>query len=174
MWPPTLYSPGPAWLILSGLNVVASTPVLQNFSAFLDPTTTNWASPKLNYGTNQFFVNYSNSLPTITFSTPMDIVTGQPLSNWVASAAVFPSAGSTFIVGAPGPSPVHLASIQRSGTNLQFSFATLAGRPHFLQATTNLGAGPWIDLTNFIGDGSTQQFTIPNTNWLRYFRVKTQ
>jgi hypothetical protein len=165
------------WTGLNGfswLNVVASTPVQQNFGAFLDPAVTNWSAPKLNYGTNQFFVNYSNALPSVSFSAPIDVATGQSLSNWTATAAVYPSAGSTFVVGAPAPLPVHLGSLQRNGANFQFSFETLAGRPHILQGTTNLAVGPWVDITNFIGDGSLQSFAIPNTNVLRYFRVITQ
>ena len=158
------------------INVIVSTPLLQIFSATLPATATNWSgAPLLDYGTNGFGVTYVlNNFPLVTFTTPVDPNTLVPLSNWVASATLESAAPSTFVVGAPAPLPVHLGSLQRNGGNFQFSFATLAGRPHIVQATTNLGAGPWIDLTSFVGDGSVQQFTIPNTNFLRFFRVKTQ
>jgi hypothetical protein len=169
---PTFTWSGPA--TFQGLNVAVDTSLLQTYGAFLDPTATNWTSPKLSYGTNQFFVNYSNSLPTITISSPIDILTGQSLSNWVAGAGVYVSAGSTFVVGAPAPLPVHLGSIHHDSATFQFSFATLAGRPHILQGTTNLSSGQWVNVTNFIGDGSDVQFTIPNTNLLRFFRIATQ
>jgi len=157
-----------------GLNVVAATPVSQNFSAFLNPAKTNWTSPPLSYGTNQFFVNYTNTFPTVTISSPVDILTGQSLSNWVAGAGVYASGGSAFVVGAPTPLPVYLGAFQHDSSGFQFSFATLAGRPHILQGTTNLSAGPWVNLTNFVGDGSAAQFTIPPTNRLNYFRILTQ
>jgi hypothetical protein len=97
-----------------GVNVVASTPVLLNYGAFFPVTATNWPSPPtLHYGTNGFTVNYT-TLPTATFSIPVDIITLQPLSNWVASAAVYSSAGSTFIVGAPGPAAVQLFPLQQT------------------------------------------------------------
>jgi len=141
---------------------------------FLNPATTNWNSPKLSYGTNQFTVNYTNPFPTVTISPPFDIVTGQSLSNWAASAALYTSGRSSFVVGAPAPLPVQLGNFLHDNFNVQFSFATLPGRPHTLQGTTNLGAGPWVNLTNFVGDGSAAQFTIPQTNAVRYFRVLTQ
>jgi hypothetical protein len=161
---------------LPTLDVIVSTPPLQNFGASLPNTATNWlTAPTLNYGTNQFFVNYtSNNVPMVTFSTPVDPVSQSVLSNWIATAMIQSSAPSTYIVGAPAPLPVHLGSIQHNSASFQFGFPTLAGRPHILQGTTNLAAGPWVDITNFVGDGSTAQFTIPNTNLLRYFRIVTQ
>ena len=157
------------------LEVIASTPSLPNFNATLPPATTNWPAPQqLNYGTNEFGVRYiSNNFPFVTFTTPTDINTLVPLSNWVATATLQSSAASDFIVGAPAPLAVRLGSFQLTTNSFQLSFATLAGRPHILQGSTNL-AGSWVDVTNFVGDGSVQQFVIGRTNGLRFFRVLTQ
>ncbi|HEX4263568.1 MAG TPA: LamG domain-containing protein [Verrucomicrobiae bacterium] len=171
---PVFYWSGPA--NYGGMDVVASLPNLQNYSAFLPVTATNWLSgPKLDYGTNQFGVTYTNSFPTVTISIPTDPLTSQQVSNWVASAALYTSANSTFVVGASGPAPVQLVPFHQTVGNFQFSFVTLAGRPHTVQARTNLTAGAWVDVTNFIGDGGLWQFTFPRTNSLpRFFRVQTQ
>ena len=81
----------------------------------------------------------------------------------------------SFVVGAPAPLPVLLTNLARVGGNLQFSFQTLAGRPHTIQSRTNLVVGSWVNLTNFIGDGSLKQFVFPATNPpVRFFRVQTQ
>jgi hypothetical protein len=78
-------------------------------------------------------------------------------------------------VGAAAPAPVTLINPQRVGDNFQFAFQTLAGRPHTIQACTNLAAGAWVDLTNLIGDGSLWQFSFTTTNPpIRFFRVDTQ
>ncbi|HWD90944.1 MAG TPA: LamG domain-containing protein [Verrucomicrobiae bacterium] len=171
---PVFYWSGPA--NYGGLNVGGSTPPLQSFNAVLPVTATNWTSPPtLNYGTNQFSVSYSNAFPTVTFSVPVDLNTAQPLANWVASAALYSSASSTYVVGAPGPAAVQLIPLGPTPGNFQFSFRTLAGRPHTVQARTNLTLGAWVDLTNFVGDGALWQFTFPKTNPpMRYFRVQTQ
>lgn len=170
---PSFYWSGPA--NFGSLNVTASTPSQGNIGAFLSVTATNWpTAPTLSYGTNQFFVNYSNNFPTATFSVPVDQNTAQPISNWVASAAVYPAAYSTFVVGAPGPAAVRLTNIVQTGTNIQFFIPSLAGRPHTVQTSTNLILGNWVDVTNFTGDGSLKPFVFPRTNSPRFFRVRTQ
>ena len=64
--------------------------------------------------------------------------------------------------------------LQPAGGIFQLSFQTQDGHTETLQSTTNL-ASPWIDVTNFMGDGSVWQFTFPTTNSVdEYFRVKTQ
>jgi len=156
------------------LEVIASTPSLPNFNATLPPASTNWSAPlQLNYGTNEFGLRYiSNNFPLVAFTTPTDINTLVPISNWVATATLQSSAASDFIVGAPAPLAVRLGSFQLTTNSFQLSFATLAGRPHILQGSTNLFN--WADITNFVGDGSVQQFVITKTNKLKFFRVITQ
>ena len=156
------------------LNVVAVTPPGQRFNDDLAPTATNWPVPQpLNYGTNEFGATYTwSNFPPVTFTTPMDTNTLVPLSNFVATVTLRSASDSAFVVGAPAPLPVPLVSPLVTGTNFQFAFQTLAGRPHILQGSTNLVN--WVDLTNFIGDGLQQQFQIGRTNRLRYFRVVTQ
>lgn len=169
---PVFYWSGPT--SYKSLGVVAATPPLQNISASFAVTATNWPSPPtLNYGTNQFFVNYSNDFPSVTFSVPTDQNTGQPIANWTASAALYSLANSTFVVVESGNPPLRLTNIVQSGTNIQFSIPSLAGHTHTVQTSTNLN-GTWIDLTNIAGDGGLKQFTFPRTNSPRFFRVKTQ
>jgi len=85
------------------------------------------------------------------------------------------NAFDNFVVGAPAPLPMLLTNLTRVGGNVQFSFQTLAGRPHTVQARTNLVVGTWINMTNFIGDGSLKQFSFPSTNPLIQFsREQTQ
>jgi len=148
----------------------------QGASVNLAITATNWASaPMLNYGTNRFDVNYfSNNFPGLTFTTPMDNASNS-VRTWTTVVNLKVAAASVFVVGAPAPLPVHLVNSQNGGGNFHFTFQTLAGRPHTIQARTNLTTGAWIDLTNFVGDGSLRQFNFPATNPLvRFFRVNTQ
>jgi hypothetical protein len=144
-------------------------------SANLAITATNWPSaPNLNYGTNRFEVNYiSNNFPGVTFTIPVDNNLN-PIRTWTTVVNLKLAAASSFVVGAPAPLPVHLVNSQNSSGNFRFSFQTLAGRPHTIQTRTNLTVGAWMDLTNFVGDGSLRQFNFPTTNSTRFFRVNTQ
>jgi hypothetical protein len=139
-------------------------------------TDTNWPSaPALNYGSDIFYVDYtSNNFPGITFTTPVD-ASSNPVRTWTASANLSSEAFEGFVVGAPAPLPVLITNLMQNGGNLQFSFQTLAGRPHIIEARTNLTDGIWVPLTNFVGDGSLKQFTFPATNPpIEFFRVNTQ
>ena len=150
--------------------------LLSGPSANLPVTATNWPSASaLSYGTNRFDVDYtSNDFAGVVFTTPVDN-SATPIRTWSANLNLGSLAFDNFVVGAPAPLPVVLTNIMRSGNNLQFSFQTLAGRPHTIQARTNLVVGSWINLTNFIGDGSLKQFSFPGTNPpTRFFRVSTQ
>ena len=145
-------------------------------SALLATDATNWPSPPaMPYGTNEFSATYTLLNSTnITLSTPEDD-SMNPVSEWTPHAYVYTVSGISFVVGAPAPLPVLITNIVRTGANLQFSFQTLAGRPHTVQSRTNLLVGTWIDLTNFTGDGSMRQFSFQTTNPpAKYFRVKTQ
>jgi hypothetical protein len=144
--------------------------------AFPPVTATNWPSaPTLNYGSDRFDVDYdSNNFPGVTFTTPVD-ASSNPVRTWTTTVNLTSEAFDNFVVGAPAPLPVLLTNLTRVGGNLQFSFQTLAGRPHTVQSRTNLTAGTWINLTNFTGDGALKQFAFPTTNPpIRFFRVQTQ
>ena len=144
--------------------------------AGLPVTATNWPSaPTLNYGPDRFDVNYtSNNFPGVTFTMPVD-ASSNAVRTWTTTVNLSSEAFNNFVVGAPAPLPVLLTNLSRAGGRLQFSFQTLAGRPHTIQARTNLTAGAWINLTNFVGDGSNKQFTFPATNPpTQFFRVNTQ
>jgi hypothetical protein len=147
-------------------------------SAFLPVSATNWPSPPaLPYGTNIIYVEYTlfNS-PNVSFTTPVDAGLN-PVSSWNPAAFLYSDIFMSFVVGAPAPLPVQLTvpRPQPSGGSFQLGFQTLAGRPETIQVRTNLTAGVWMDVTNFIGDGSPWQFTFPTTNApVEYFRVLTQ
>ncbi|HVU08389.1 MAG TPA: LamG domain-containing protein [Verrucomicrobiae bacterium] len=144
--------------------------------ATLPVTATNWPNaPTLNYGSDRFDVDYtSNNFPGVTFTTPVD-ASSNPVRTWSATLNLSTISFNNFTVGAPAPLPVNLINLHQTGQNLQFGFQTLAGRPHTIQTRTNLSLGVWIDLTNFVGDGSLQQFVFPATNSpAQFFRVNTQ
>jgi hypothetical protein len=141
----------------------------------LSGNTTNWnpAAP-LNYGTNVAFVDTYYPLPFVPAMTPTN-ASMDTISNWMSDAVVISRRSNTFVVGAPAPLPVQMfpSSTQSTNGSFQFAFQTLAGRPETIQISTNLIT--WINLTNFIGDGSVQQFTWPTTNTPgAFFRVLTQ
>ncbi len=141
----------------------------------LPATATDWPYPPiLSNGTNQLYVSYStNSFPFISATTPVDAAS-QPVTTWTVKGTLTSSASSRFVVGLPAPLPVRLTDIVSAADHLQFSFASLVGRPYTIQARTNLAAGTWLDLTNVTGDGTLQQFTFPTTNPpVRFFRVRS-
>jgi len=145
---------------------------------WIDFLMTNWPSPPaLTYGTNGLVVVCtSNNFPGITFTTPVDDNLN-PVAGWSTEADLQSETQISFVVGAPAPLPVLLSASTQlmSGSNFQLSFQTLAGRPETIQVKTNLIDGVWMDVTNFIGAGSVQQFTFPTTNAPgEYFRVITQ
>jgi hypothetical protein len=144
--------------------------------AFPPVTATNWPSPPtLNYGSDRFDVDYnSTNFPGVTFTTPVD-ASSNPVRTWTTTVILVSESFNNFVVGAPAPLPVLITNLTQTSGNLQFSFETLAGRPHIIEARTNLATGIWVPLTNFIGDGSLKQFTLPATNPpIQFFRVNTQ
>ncbi|HVU28166.1 MAG TPA: LamG domain-containing protein [Verrucomicrobiae bacterium] len=145
--------------------------------ATLPVTATNWPNaPTLNYGSDRFDVDYtSNNFPGVTFTTPVQDGTLTPVRSWNATLNLSTISFNNFTIGAPAPLPVNLINLHQTSQNLQFAFQTLAGRPHTIQTRTNLTLGAWINLTNFVGDGSLQQFVFPTTNSpAQFFRVNTQ
>jgi fibronectin-binding autotransporter adhesin len=75
-----------------------------------------------------------------------------------------------YLVIAP-PAPVTILPPAVSGTNIDFSFATTSGLGYTVWATTNLVSANWIMATNFIGDGGTDQVTLPIAGPTQFFRV---
>ena len=139
-------------------------------------TATNWSSaPTLNYGSDRFDIDYTtNGFPGVTFSMPADIFTNR-IRSWSTTVYLSTVSFSPFVVGAPAPLPVQLLNSTALAGQWHFSFTTLAGRPHTIQASTNLLYGSWLDLSNFVGDGSLKQLVFPTTNsHLLFFRVKTE
>jgi hypothetical protein len=147
-------------------------------STNLDAGATNWPSPPaLLYGTNVLYVDYAlyNS-PNIILSTPVESDL-TPVADWNPEVDLFSVAYESFVVGAPAPVPFLLIASRppASGGNFLLSFQTLAGQSETIQFRTNLTFGQWLDVTNFIGDGSVQQFSFPTTNSrAKFFRVITQ
>jgi Concanavalin A-like lectin/glucanases superfamily len=150
--------------------------LLSGPSASLPVAATNWPSaPALSYGTNRFDVDYtSNNFSGVTFTTPLN-ASSNPVRTWTTTFNLASLSFNNIVVGAPAPLPVLLTNLTRASGNLQFSFKTLAGRPHTVQSRTNLTHGTWINLSNFVGDGSLKQFAFPATNPpVQFFRVLTQ
>ena len=150
--------------------------LLSGPGASLPVAATNWTSaPALGYGTNRFDVDYtSNNFSGATFTTPLD-ASSNPVRTWTTTFNLASLSFNNIVVGAPAPLPVLLTNLTRASGNLQFSFKTLAGRPHTVQSRTNLTHGTWINLSNFVGDGSLKQFAFPATNPpVQFFRVLTQ
>ena len=151
--------------------------LLSGPAIFPSPTTTNWLpAPTLTYGPERFDLGFtSNNVVNFTFTTPTEDTTAIPVVSWGYYESISSTAFTFFTVGAPAPLPVQLVNFAPTNGALRFAFQTLGGRPHTIQARTNFTLGTWVDLSNFTGDGSLQQFTFPVTNPpIRFFRVRTQ
>jgi hypothetical protein len=120
----------------------------------------------------------SNNFPGVTFTAPVEVTSSAPLQSWTTTVNLDSSAFTYFTVGAPAPLPVQLLDFHGTGGNLQFSFQTLAGRPHTIQARTNLSTDTWIDLSNFVGGGALKTISITNSVFggakQGFIRVSTQ
>jgi len=157
-----------------------------NFTSYgansLSGTATNWPSPPtLGYGTNGVTLLYnSNNFPGITTTIPTNGAAA-PLFSWSSTSDLQVLTEDPFTVGQPAPLPVTLSGSPSiggggSGTgSFQLSFATLAGRPMTVQMRTNLTIGSWVDVTNFVGDGSAFDLNYALSNSPgTYFRVIAQ
>jgi hypothetical protein len=121
-------------------------------------------------------VSYSTqNIAGITLSDPVDASLAS-LSSWNYTTSLRSSAVSAFVVAAGAPAtPVTILNPQRSGTNFVFSMQSQAGKAHVVQCRTNLTTAPWVDVTNFTGDGNLKQFQWPmSVNAESYYRVGTQ
>lgn len=173
----------------SGVFVTIGYPTNNSFVTYLGSggsllDATNWLpSDPMNYGPGGFSygTNYALlevsyfSLPAIASPTPTNAAFDVIL-NWTITGEIETRSSDSFVVGAPAPLPVQVISSPpvTSGGDFLLTFQTLAGRPETVQISTNLTTG-WMNVSNFIGDGSVQQFSFPTTNAPgEYFRVITQ
>jgi hypothetical protein len=72
----------------------------------------------------------------------------------------------------PPPAP-RLSALVTNG-QVSVSFETVPSQSYTIQQKTNLAATNWVTLTNFMGKGSTYQFSTPtaNTRPSQFFRVR--
>lgn len=69
---------------------------------------------------------------------------------------------------------VRLTDLHYSTGYLAFRFQTLASLQYILEMRPGVNNGAWSELTNFSGDGSVIEVTVPTTNSeARFFRVRT-
>jgi hypothetical protein len=143
----------------------------------LPPSTTNSQAPNpLVPGSNLVSVSYSTqNIAGITLSDPLDASLA-PVSSWTYSTSLRSSAVTVFVVADAAPAtPVTILNPQRSGTNFVFSMQSQAGKAHVVQCRTNLTTAPWVEVTNFTGDGNLKLLQLPlGTNAETYYRVGTQ
>lgn len=129
-------------------------------------------------GTNAVHINFTlNDFSGVTISDPEDIITSTPFSSWYAQVSLTSSQIRRFVVGAvePPATPVQILNPWHTGTNFSLSLLTQAGRTHTVESRTNLTTAPWVNVTNFIGNGDTMQLFLPTaTAPETYYRVATQ
>jgi hypothetical protein len=69
--------------------------------------------------------------------------------------------------------PVQITSAQLSGNNFNFGFQTVNNQSYTVQENTNLARTNWLLYTNFIGNGSALQLTVPvSAAPQQFFRVR--
>ncbi len=148
-----------------------------NFVSTNQPgTATNWPSPPiLQPGTNRLHINFhTNEAANITFTTPTNTTTSQPINSWSTLAHINSDATITFVVGSAA-TPVQLISAQQAGTNFVFQFLSENGRTNTVQSRTNLSLGSWQNRTNILGDGTLKTILLPiGPSPAEFFRVLTQ
>jgi uncharacterized repeat protein (TIGR01451 family) len=80
----------------------------------------------------------------------------------------FATLGTTVVVG-----PVRILSPAKSGGNFIFSFQTFSNQSYTIQQNTNLLTTNWTLFSNFIGNGSIYQFSVPlSSSRQKFFRVR--
>jgi len=142
--------------------------------ANLPATETIWTNgPALPSGTNGFSAAYTSfGFLGLTIDEPMDDF-GNPPAFWDASVNLTIRGYSRFVAGS-GLVPVVLLPPELLGGDLALSFVSQSGAFHFVEYNTNLVDGFWMPATNFPGDGTTNQITLPTTNRAAYYRILTQ
>jgi uncharacterized repeat protein (TIGR01451 family) len=80
----------------------------------------------------------------------------------------FATLATTVLVG-----PAQILSPMKSGGNFIFSFLALSNQSYTIQQTTNLLTPNWTLFSNFIGNGSIYQFSVPiSSARQQFFRVR--
>lgn len=138
-------------------------------------TTSTMMSNALKPGTNGIYINYTLDNPDVEISDPQDSQFNY-LSSWSYNISLNSVQTRRFVVGVTTPAtPVQIGNPQVSGSEFSFSLLTQSGRAHTVQSRTNLTTAPWVNATNFIGDGNIWQITLPiGPEPETYFRVGTQ
>jgi hypothetical protein len=137
---------------------------------------TIWPSPPaLITGTNLFYLQYAfYNFANFTFTTPVD-GSLNPVADWEPNLYLYSTAASQFVVRSPLAVELDAAPPQVTGGNFQLGFQTVPGHTETVQMRTNLFTGQWIDVTNFVGDGTGYQLAVPITNSPdKFFRVITE
>ncbi len=127
-------------------------------------------------GTNGVYINYLQSgFSGVEISDPVDGGFNN-LSSWSSSVELRSVQTRRFVVGNAAPAtPVQILNPAMTGNDFSFSFLTQDGRSHTVQSRTNLTTAPWINVTNFTGDGNVWMLTFPlGGEPENYFRVGTQ
>ncbi|HNT15841.1 MAG TPA: LamG domain-containing protein [Verrucomicrobiota bacterium] len=128
-------------------------------------------------GTNRLYIDFTRfGYPDIEFSEPLDS-SSMPLYSWSSQVVLTSTQTRRFVVGddVPPATPAQILNPWHTGTNFSLSLLTQLGRTHTVQSRTNLTTAPWVDVTNFVGNGATMQLFLPLTDAPEtYFRVGTQ
>jgi fibronectin-binding autotransporter adhesin len=121
--------------------------------------------------------NWNSSVVKLRFGTDSSGLTGGQLAqiefNGTGLGNAQIDANGYIIAGTPS-SPITILPPTISGGNINFSFATIANQSYTVWGTTNLVAPDWIEVTNFNGDGNTDQVSFPATNnGAGFFEIST-
>jgi len=130
----------------------------QTWSGTLNLTNWNSSADKLRFGTDSTGLT-SNQLAQIEFN-------GTGLGTAQIDA-------NGYIIAVTPPPSITILPPTISGGNINFSFATTASQSYTVWGTTNLANPNWMEVTNFTGDGSTDQVMFPATDGSEFFQVTT-
>jgi hypothetical protein len=120
---------------------------------------TGLTDPAISTGTGQF---------TLSYESVVDIYNVTGVNNIAAELV----SGNMSVTYTYLPNIV-LTNVSSSGANFSFSFTSVSDYTNTVQATTNLIAGTWAALTNFVGNGSLKTINVPTKGSpLRFFRVQ--
>jgi hypothetical protein len=150
------------------------------YTSFFSPADTEWAYGQL---TNHASLVYTDcedwnghNPPSMVGEAAVlhlisdDIYLSIQFTTWGGSSGGFSYTRSTAVT----IPPVTLLNAAIVGTNLQFSFVSVAGRMHDIESRTNVSAGVWQTRSKVAGDGlsKTVQFPI-NPGNREFFRLVT-
>lgn len=121
--------------------------------------------------------NWNSSVDKLRFGTDSTGLTTAQLAQIEFNGTGLGTAqidANGYIIAVTPPPAVTILPPTISGGNINFSFATTANQSYTVWGTTNLLAPDWIEVTNFNGDGNTDQVSFPATNNpAEFFQVST-